>query len=192
MGRQGIETANFGKWLTSYLSVEKGNHGLRVFYDHGDAKLESNVAVPKAFVGEKIVSLNWLADVDLAVVDSNSTVRLLIEFEERARSPKAILGNVFASLICDRFAILIDGKQTYFAVDDRTQLIVAGVMPAGDRLSRIQEIILPRLRSFSGLSGCVRPSNVQLAFAATTEFAISELKKQVVALLPASAEVKVR
>jgi hypothetical protein len=157
-----------------------------VFYDHGD-RSESNVAAIKGFCGDKVSNLNRLADVDVTVVspDPDKRVRLLIEIEERECSPKKILGNIMAILICNRFAIRRRNQQQYFDVDRCTHIVVAGALPPqGDRLKRIDRVILPRIRQFPSLSNGVNPANVDLVFRPSMDSTIDALKTMIQTLLP--------
>jgi hypothetical protein len=52
----------------------------------------------------------------------------LIEIEETEMSPKKLLGDVFATLMCNWFALKGKNKQKYFRVSPNTKLIVAGVV----------------------------------------------------------------
>jgi len=124
MGKKaGEKTGQFGLWLTKAL---KDYPQYQVVYDHGNRKEHANVAVIKAFIGDKVTKDNKLADIDVVVTNRAGEILLLIEIEESPISPKTLLGDVFASLFSSGFAANIAGKQNYFRVTPQTQLWVAG------------------------------------------------------------------
>ncbi len=141
--KAGDKTGEFGAWLTEAL---RGQADYRVYYDHGDPKVDKNVAVIKAFFGETVTKENKLAEVDVMVVNQENEILLLIEIEESQISPKTLLGDVFACLLSSGFAVRVEGKQVYFRVTTQTQLWIVGTVPckkAGetDFINQVQEKI---------------------------------------------------
>jgi len=120
MPEKGIETGRFGRWLYDYCK----SHDLPydVYYDHGDKATDPNVAVPKGFYGESVSNLNRLADVDIITVSKDGKAILLIEIEERPASPKKVLGNILAIMMCNKFAVKVKRKQKYYQVNKYTHL----------------------------------------------------------------------
>ena len=123
MTSQGIKTGRFGKWLYDYCKTNR--LPFHVFYDHGRKGLDHNVAVPKGFYGEEIFRKNWLVDTDIIIGSRDDDTILLIEVEERQASPKKILGNIFAIMMCNNFAVKLNQKQKYFKVTENTHLLLA-------------------------------------------------------------------
>lgn len=182
--KQGKETGDFGLWLTQHYSSTE----LHIFYDHGDRNSHPNVAAVKGFYkqeGEKISNRNRLADVDVIVASKKNEILLLIEIEERPVSPKKVLGDVFAIILCNRFAVRINRKQTDFFVTLGTKLFVAGFVPGvGHRLRKIREVTMPRLMQFPGLPGGIHPhNNIELIFEASLQEAIARLKSKTESML---------
>lgn len=183
--RQGENTGEFGKWLTNYLKNATAFRDFEVYYDHGDTAVDANVLAVKGFFGTAVTNLNRLADVDVIVVSPNGRARLVIEIEERKASPKKYLGSVLATLICNRFAVRINGSQRYFSVSDETALIVAGIVPAvGYRLQKVENVVLPRIRQMPGLPGSISPANVDLIFSETIQSTIDKLRVIIEGLFP--------
>jgi hypothetical protein len=181
---QGLETDQFGQWLASWVKRNLSRLGYQVFYDHGDRRL-ANVAAVKGFHGETVTSLNRLADVDVMVVDSKGAVVLLVEIEERASSPKKVLGDAITILMCSRFAVGRGTAQQYFEVTRDTRLVISGVMPDnGKRVRKIEEIIEPRFHEASGFKGGILPRQVEFVFAATMDEVLKKLRAIVLVTLP--------
>jgi hypothetical protein len=158
-----------------------------VFYDHGDAALDPAVAATKGFFGFEVKNLNRLADIDILVASPEGIAEVLIEIEERPSTPKKILGDILAVLLCNRFAVRVAGQQRTFGVSPRTQLVVAGVLPdRGYRLRKIQEVINPRLHQLEGLPDGVSPRNVHLVFNATIPTTTKKLEGLLGCWLPPS------
>lgn len=124
--KPGLKTAEFGLWLTEQL---KDHPEYQVYYDHGDPEQHDNVAVIKAFLGDRVTRDNKLADVDVLVANQENEILLVIEIEESPISPKTLLGDVFASLLSSRFAVNLDGIQNYFQVTPMTKFFVTGFIP---------------------------------------------------------------
>lgn len=170
--KQGGNTGAFGRWLTDSLT---DTPALRVVYDHGDSH-EQNVAEAQAFCGNKITRENRLAAVDILIAEGDE-VRCLIEIEESPISPKGILGDVMAVMMANNIAVKRDAGHDYFRITPRSRLIVAGWVPAnGIRLSRIEKILLPRLRLFGGLTDGIKPENIELIFTDSIDATIRSLK----------------
>jgi len=183
-GGQGQETDILGQWLTGYVRQSAALRKYEVFYDHGDRR-ESNVVAIKGFFGSEVTNLNRLADVDVMVVSPNQRVLLLIEVEERGSSPKKILGDAVAIMMCNRFAVRQSGLQRYFEVASTSRLIVSGVMPAeGNRIEKVDQIIVPRFRRLPGFGDGINPRNIDFVFRPSIEETIDQLKKMVVETLP--------
>ncbi len=184
-GGQGQETDVLGQWLTGYVRQSDALRGYQVFYDHGDSR-EANVAAIKGFFGTNVTNLNRLADVDVMIVSPDQRVMLLIEVEERGSSPKKILGDAVTIMMCNRFAVRQNGMQRYFEVSNTSRLIVSGVMPAkGNRLKKVDQVIVPRFRKLSGFSKGINPRNIDFVFRPSIAETVDQLKQMVVEALPA-------
>ena len=180
MPAQGVKTGEFGRWLTRYVEVLETYRGFHVYYDHGDRKVEANVVATKGFFGKSVSNLNRLADVDVALIDPGGKLRLLFEIEERPCSPKKLLGNILANLICNRYAVRAPRGQQYFDLDPTTRLVIAGFDESKrDRLRKIETVILPRVRNLLGLSDGINPANVDLVFTTTIDATITALQQLV-------------
>jgi hypothetical protein len=147
MAKQGAACRQFGCWLTQHLSENDKSKIWVKYYDHGDKTADCNVAAIKGFVGKEVCNGNRLADADVVLV-RNGFARLLIEIEERPCSPKKILGDVLAHLMCDQYAVVRvgqRGRQDYLKVGKKeTRLIIAGVLPStGVRLEKVNSVIGP-------------------------------------------------
>jgi hypothetical protein len=176
---QGVETRRFGEWLTERV----GDANLKVYYDHGDKTSHSNVAAIKAFAGDAVANANRLADLDILVAKGRAA-RLLVEIEERPLSPKKVLGDVMAVMLSDRVAVLVDRSQWYFDIASSTRLVIAGAVPdAGDRVSKIREIIAPRLKAISGSPSGLNPKNVELLFSGSLAATLDALKARTEVIL---------
>ena len=95
------------------------------YYD-GDKIKYSNVLATKAFYGERVSNSNRLADLDVVVIGPDGITDLILEIEERPSSPKKILGDVLALMLCNRLAAKIAGVQNYFELSHTTTLVIAG------------------------------------------------------------------
>jgi hypothetical protein len=176
--RQGHHTGTFGSQLAARLRASADHAEWIVFYDHGDTTVDSSVAATKGFFGDRVANLNRLADIDVLIASPDRVARILIEIEERACSPKKMLGDVLAALLCNRFAVRVQGRQELFEVASSTKLIVAGVVPTrGHRLQKISEVITPRLHQLSGLSDGISPRNVEFVFTDSIEGTITKLER---------------
>ena len=165
MSKHGEETGKFGLKLRKYLNKPSYNQVFTVFYDHGDKQHDPNVAVIKGFCGRKVANKNRLADIDVMVVNNNNEIILLIEIEESAMPPKKLLGNAFAILMCNKFAVRTDNEQKYYTISPESKLIIAGVVPThGDGQQKIEEVIKPRMKQFSVPSDTIQIENISIVF----------------------------
>ncbi len=154
-----------------------------VYFDHGDSR-RSDVAATKGFFGETVSNQNRLTDIDIMIANRNGEVELLIEIEERDVSPKKILGDVLATILCNRFAVRCNGVQRYFRPTPTTRLLIVGTVPArGTRLKKVERVIAPQIHRLHGLPNNVTPQHVELIFACDIESAIAKLKDRVRVLL---------
>lgn len=125
-------------------------------------------------------SRNWLKEHAAA-----RDLKVGIEVEERGSSPKKILGDAVTIMMCNRFAVLQSGIQRYFEVADTSRLIVAGVLPAeGNRLEKVDRVIVPRFKQLPGFSDGINPRNIDFVFRQTIEETVGQLKQMVVKALP--------
>jgi len=99
--KQGKETAEFGLWLKNQYA----SSAFRIYYDHGEKRIDNNVAAVKGYYGKKVSNQNHLADVDVIVASQKNEILLLIEIEEHSVSPKALLGDVLALMLCNGFTM---------------------------------------------------------------------------------------
>lgn len=145
--KDGKRTGEFGIWLDQYLGL---NSQYSVYYDHGNKEKNPNVVAIKGFFGQQVSNKNRLVDTDVMVVSNDSgRVIHLIEIEESEMSSKKLLGDIFATLMCNQFAVRIENEQKYFKVSSETRLIIAGVVQSrGDGEDKTRNTITPRLRQF--------------------------------------------
>ncbi|MFA5179743.1 MAG: hypothetical protein WC405_00355 [Syntrophales bacterium] len=185
MAEQGVETGAFGGWLTEYLQSSPEHRDYTLYFDHGDKLKYANVLATKAFCGDAVSNSNRLADVDVVVVRSDGVADLIIEIEERPCSPKKILGDVLALMLCNHLAARIGGRQTYFEFSNKTTFIVAGIQPGkGQRLTKIKTIIEPRLHGIAAPADSIDPANIQLIFAEQIYDVLAQLREIVVERFP--------
>lgn len=175
--KDGKRTGEFGLWLTRYLGRDSQ---YSVFYDHGIKQEAPNVAAIKGFYGHKVANRNRLADIDVIVVNNdNDEVILLIEIEESEMPPKKLLGDVFATLMCNRFAVRIENEQKYFTLSPESRLIVAGVVTnLGDGRDKIRNTITPRLRQFDVPDDTIQIDKIKFVFGEDISETIEELKSE--------------
>ena len=158
--KQGVHTGAFGKELTG----EYKNH--IIFYDHGDKKSNDNVVACKGFCGEgeEVKQANRLADIDIMIADSERTLKILIEIEERYSSPKKIIGDIFSIAMCNQIAIKKE-TQEYYKITQETILIIAGVVPpTGVRKDKIDNVINKRIKVFKPKGNGLDLNKVELYF----------------------------
>ncbi len=170
--KQGKRTGEFGRWLTGYLDR---NSQYSVFYDHGSIQEDSNVGVIKGFYGHEVTNRNRISDVDVMVVNDDGEVVLLIEIEESEMSPKKLLGDVFATIMCNRFAVRMGNEQKYFCATPKTRLIVSGVLSSRGQ-DKIRNIIAPRLRQFGVPDDTFQIDNIKFVFGEDISEMITKLK----------------
>ena len=177
--KDGIRTGEFGLWLARYL--DKNNH-YSIYYDHGDKQGDPNVAAIKGFCGQTVTKKNRLVDTDVIVVNNdNNSIVLLIEIEETKMSPKKLLGDVFASLMCNRFAVKVENKQKYFNISPETRLIVAGVVQKlGDGQEKISNTITPRLQQFDVPGDTIQIDKITFVIGEDISGALEKLKREMV------------
>lgn len=179
----GVETGKFGRWLTEQLAVVKPELNYRVFFDHGQLHNEGagkpeTVAI-KGFYGEQVSNANRLADIDIAVVNANNRVKILIEIEERESSPKKIVGDVFTIAMCNHIEVKLEKRSHVFAITSETTLIVAGVInPKGSKLAQLQEVLSPRIQAFSAQDGLLL-TNVKFLFTASIQSTLVALEASI-------------
>ena len=183
--KQGLETGKFGGWLTEYMqSLPR----YQVYFDHGDKSRYSNVLATKGFYskcGDVVTNANRLTDLDIVVIEPTGSAALVIEIEERPCSPKKILGDILALMLCNRLAARVDGEQKYYELSQNTKIIVAGVLPGnGCRLARIHDLIEPRLRNLNAPPDSINPTNIHFIFNEHIKDVINELKKVVQEMFP--------
>jgi hypothetical protein len=179
--KAGSKTAEFGLWLTREL---KEYPQYQVYYDHGDPHKYDNVKVIKAFLGDRVSRENKLADVDVLVANQDNEVLLLIEIEESPISPKILLGDVFASMLCEKFAVNIKGKQKYFEVTANSKLVVAGFLPnLPDKQIDIVKVIQGKLKESFSPQGKYSWDRVDLIVAQDLEFTIQRMQTMVLEYL---------
>jgi hypothetical protein len=167
-------TGQFGEWLTKHLNGQP----YQVFYDHGDQQSSANVAKVKGFVGDEVTRQTQIAQIDVMVANrKKKEAVLLIELEESDFTPKRILGDIFAILVCNNLAVLTNHKQNYFKITPETSLIVAGSPPKGSKTAQIEEIIKSRLGQFTTPIDSVQLQNVRIICNNAPVSTVSELKE---------------
>jgi hypothetical protein len=150
----------------------------------GDSR-EPNVAAIKGFFGSEVTNLNRLADVDIMVADPDRPVTLPIEVEERSCSPKKVLGDAVAIMMCNRFVVRLNGNQHNFEVSPTTQLVVSGILPdCGNRVKKVENVIAPRFRELRPFNGGIDPRNIDFVFMPSIDRTVDELKAIVRQVLP--------
>jgi hypothetical protein len=120
------------------------------------------VVAIKGFFGDTVSNTSRLADVDVVVVKPNGEIAILIEIEESSASPKKLVGDIFAILMCNRFVVRDGEEQRCFEVTPETKLIVAGVGSSGRQMKKVREVIVPRLGQFEAPADGVKLRNVRL------------------------------
>ncbi|MCJ7623482.1 MAG: hypothetical protein MUO76_08250, partial [Anaerolineaceae bacterium] len=179
----------FGLWLTQYIRKIPRYGEYSVFYEHGNRQENLNVAAIKGFYGKQVRNANRLTDIDVMVSSADQKVRILIEIEEKEMSPKKLLGDVFAALFCNRFAVMVDDEQRYFDIDPETKLIVAGVVPSrGGKLEKFAKVIIPRLETFTSGSDAAQIKNMDFVFGEDVCSTIEKLKEKVSELFNEQAD----
>lgn len=97
-----------------------------ILFDHGDQKADGGVKVGviRAWFGDTLNRGVLLADLDIAVILSQSNrALLLIGVEESAASPKTLLGDALAALLAEHFTF--QGKRDLDVGSWTTLLVLA-------------------------------------------------------------------
>ena len=180
----GKMTGEFGAWLTTFIQSNDFAEQFIVYFDHGDKEKFPNVVAIKGFYGEQVSNRNRLADIDVVVVNEKDEVELLIEIEEMAVSPKKLLGDIFSILCCNRIAVKVGSEQKQLQLSPKTQLIVAGIVPAhGSQQEKIHQVILPRLRHFAIPNDAIPIANVSFVGDESPLDLLERLKRAIKVLL---------
>jgi hypothetical protein len=117
MDTHGAITIELGKLLEAELSPQNKI----VLYDHGE-KNNKNVGEITAYYGKELHRDNKLALIDIAILDEQKRVILLIELEENDDRPKTVIGDAMSTLLADRIAFrskeqkMIDGGATLLVI----------------------------------------------------------------------------
>jgi hypothetical protein len=113
MEKHGATTVELGKILDLDLSPQNKI----VLYDHGDPS-NNNVGEITAYYGTELHRDNKLAEVDIAILDDQRRIILLIEVEQYDDKPKTVIGDAVSTLLADGIAFrskpctMIDGGAT--------------------------------------------------------------------------------
>jgi hypothetical protein len=171
------ESALFGQWLSDRLRKNPRYRHYAVYYDHGDKTVHPNVAAIKGIYGEKVTNSSQLTQVDVMVAKPNQEIIILVEIEEGQCSPKKIIGDIFTNLMCNRYAVALEGEQRYFSITPETVLVIAGIMdPKGAMKNQLEKTIKPRISQFHTPDEGLCLDKVWLIFEARMEAVIKELK----------------
>jgi hypothetical protein len=171
--RLGWYTGQFGNWIDETLPK---NSTWRVYYDHGGPDAHRKSAV-LGFRGSEPHHSNRLADVDVLIAMDDQIAEVLIEIEENPLSPKKILGDVTAALLCNHFQTT---DRRIYSVSANTKLIVAGwASEEGSQTAKVEKVLLPWIRSLPAAAGGIFPANVDILVRASLEDAIDELKTRI-------------
>ena len=138
------------------------------------------VAAIKGFFDHKVENKNRLTDVDVIVVNNdNDEVILLIEIEESEMSPKKLLGDVFATVMCNRFAVKIENENRNFEVSPRTRLIIAGFVSNRNSMqNKISNIIMPRLKRFNLPDDAIQVDKIKIVIGKDISETLEKLKNE--------------
>ncbi|MGB7539316.1 MAG: hypothetical protein WBM17_12330 [Anaerolineales bacterium] len=113
MDKHYTSTVELGKILDAELSPQNKI----VIYDHGDTN-NKNVGEITAYYGKELHRDNKLAEIDIAVLDDQRRIIMLIEVEENGDRPKTVIGDAVSTLLVDGIAFrskpctMIDGGAT--------------------------------------------------------------------------------
>jgi hypothetical protein len=111
MEKYGAMTVELGKLLEEELSNKI------IYFDHGDPT-NKNVGKITAYYGKELHRDNKLAEIDIAILDDQKRIILLVEVEENDDWPKTVIGDAVSALLADGIAFrskpctLIDGGAT--------------------------------------------------------------------------------
>lgn len=175
--KQGVETGLFGKWLKDYVINRSGCEGYVVFYDHGDPLSDKNVVAIKGIYGDKLNRYSMLTQVDVLVLNPKDDILYVVEVEERTSSPKKIIGDVFANLMCNCYTVTSQEKTRYCKITPETKLVIAGIIATqGSKEIQLEKVIMPRMGEFQSFSNGIYQRNVNLVFREDIEATIGALK----------------
>jgi hypothetical protein len=110
MDKHFTSTVEFGIILDAELSPQNKI----AIYDHGDPS-NKNVGEITAYYGKELHRDNKLAEIDVAILDDQRRIILLIEVEENDDRPKPVIGDAVSTLLADGIAFrskpctMIDG-----------------------------------------------------------------------------------
>lgn len=183
MPRHGEKTGAFGKWLYDYC--KEYHRDLTVYYDHGEKLIDPNVCVPMGFNGIKVLNKNRLTDVDILVGRDDKKAKLLIEVEQSLASPKTVLGDLLATLMCNKFAIKKDKYHDYYEVCEKTHLMLAFPYKEKGYSKEKMANIAKRLPQLGGFKDGLPTSNIELVMAPNLEATLEKLKERTIQLLSA-------
>ena len=176
--RNGEQTGLFGEWLANCLASHPEFSQYTVYYDHGDRQANRNVVAIKGFYGAELSTKNQLTQADVMVVKPNHEIAMVIEVEERASSPKKVIGDIVANIMCNRFSTSSGGIHQYFDVTFETTLVIAGIISTkGSKVTQLDNVIMHRLRQFKTPLGGISLNNVTLVFRENIETTVDSLKK---------------
>jgi hypothetical protein len=99
MEKYGVMTAELGLLVEQKISSQN----LHIYYDHGDPK-KDNVGEITAYYGKGLHRDNKLAEIDIAILDNQKRIILLVEVEENDDRPKTVIGDVMSTLLADGIA----------------------------------------------------------------------------------------
>jgi hypothetical protein len=136
MQKHGIFTARLGSSLHDELSPK----GYEVHYDHGPSGTPGIGAI-SAYYGKEKHRETKLADLDIAILDPDDRVILLIEIEETDDRPKTILGDAMAVLTADH--VDFKGKRLDGIGEWTTLLIIS--KGSGEKHEKRRKVIEERL-----------------------------------------------
>jgi len=140
-------TREFGIWLARYLRINTRYRGYSVFFAQWDDQENRYYITVKGFCGKRVTRADRLTEIDLLVVNEENEVILLIEIEEIGISSKELLGDIFATLLCERFVVIKRGVHTYFDVVPTTKLIVAAVDTTHNaKRDHFEQVVVPNLQ----------------------------------------------
>jgi len=177
MTKAGSETRKLGKWLYEHCA----NHGLPfdVYYHHGYKGKDPHVASPQGFYGGKASTLTNLAIVDVVVGTNDGKAKLIVEIEEHSASPKKVIGNILAIMMCNAFKAC--GRN--YHVNEDTSLILACWFTEKGRGREKAEHLFNRIKEWGGFRGGVAIRNVHLILENNLSDLIARTKDTVLELL---------
>jgi hypothetical protein len=196
MVRAGEKTGKFGKWVVEYCKDHFPE--LKVYYDHGNKEEdEDHVKVPMGHYGEEVRRRTRITDCDILVGlpgEPTGEAVLLIEVEQgsasktsgkRSVSPKTVMGDVIATMLCDGFAIKKEDYQKgedpheKYIITDKTALLIA--FPYNDK-----GYSKDKMEELEDRIKAIQDSNLELEFVMhpdLDELLCSQLKDKVIQIL---------